>query len=364
MIKIAFVIPNMSYGGAQTMLARLVKNMDKTKFNVNVFVRDSYIGTDFETDLVNSDVKCTYLDIGENQHHSNKLLHKIKSYHKFSKALNEFAPDIVHSHLDLFYSFLYTIFNKKKHIATIHSQPERITNLRLKLFVKLLSIMNCLYIVGCAKCVTDNAKKMWSVKKATTIYNPIECSNYICNGKKSEDEFRYIHIGRLNPIKNQPLLIKAFKEVVTQFPKSKLLIAGDGGEREKLEALCTELGIQERVEFLGSRSDIPKLLSESNVFVLSSNSECCPMTVLEAIASGLPVVSTDVGGVGEITGNAGILVDKGNEAALTEAMVNVQKNTDEYNNMALIAFERSELFDLDIVTRQYEELFIKFYDGE
>ena len=187
MIKIAYVIPNMSYGGAQTMLARLVTNMDKTKFDIAVFVRDSYLGTDFETELVKSGIKCVYLDIGENEYHKNKLLHKFKSYRKFSKALNEFTPDIVHSHLDLFYSFLYTIFNKKKHIATIHSQPERITNLRLKLFVKILDLMNCLYIVGCARCVTDKAVKMWNVKKACTVYNPIVLADYISDGEKSEN---------------------------------------------------------------------------------------------------------------------------------------------------------------------------------
>ncbi|MDD4689309.1 MAG: glycosyltransferase [Eubacteriales bacterium] len=364
MIKIAFVIPNMSYGGAQTMLARLVDKLDKTKFDIAVFVRDSYLGNKFETDLINSGIKCVYMDIGENEHHNNIFLHKIKSYFLFCKSLSEFKPDIVHSHLDLFYSFLYAIFNRKKLIITIHSQPERITNTRLKIFIKILKKMNCLYIVGCAKCVTDKVKEMWNVKKASTIYNPINLCDYNPYGQKSDNEFKYIHIGRLHPIKNQSLLLKAFKGVLSECPKSSLIIVGDGSMREQLESLSKELDIQGNVKFLGNRSDIPDLLADANVFVLSSDSECCPMTVLEAISSGIPVVSTDVGGVGEIIGDGGMLVEKGNVKLLSNAMIEIQKNKEKYDEMKEIALERSKRFDSLTIAKQHEELYIFFSDGE
>lgn len=106
-------------------------------------------------------------------------------------------------------------------------------------------------------------------------------------------------IGRLDPVKNQMLLIKAFAHLCKTTPRylPKLLIVGDGPERDKLESLTRALALDEYVEFLGYRTDISEILTSVDVFVLSSHYEAMPMTILEAMAKKVPVVSTDVGGI-------------------------------------------------------------------
>ncbi len=359
MIKIAFVIPELNYGGAQTMLVRLAKSIDKTKFDIAVFVRDSRMNNSLEAELEESGIKTIYLDINENTVHKFKLWHKVKSYKHFSKKINEFNPDVLHVHLELFYSLLYAVFNNKKIIHTIHSQPERISSKRLKFFFKMLTKKKLLTLVGCAKCVSDKMVKMWSANHICTVYNPIDISEYSCADRNEAHPFSYIHVARMNPIKNQKLLITAFKAVTEESPNSRLVMVGDGSLTQELKSLTFDLGIADKVEFLGNRSDIPQLLSNADAFVLSSDSECCPMTVLEAIASGLPVVSTDVGGIGEISGDAGLLVEKGNLQQLAEAMIEVQTNKEKYCSMKNAAIEASRKFDAKHISSKYEELYIK-----
>ncbi len=117
-------------------------------------------------------------------------------------------------------------------------------------------------------------------------------------------------VGRLDPIKNQALLIRAFARLRREHDKAYLLIVGAGPEREKLERHAAELGQGDRVRFLGPRRDIARILQAFDVFALSSVSEGLPMTILETMASGVPIVSTAVGGITEIlaTGRNALLV--------------------------------------------------------
>ncbi len=354
MVKIAFFVSNLSYGGAQTMLVRLMKNLDRTKIRMKLFVRDSMLNTTLEDELREAGIECEFLNINDGEYHRNKVWHKIKSLRRLTKAINSYSPDIIHTHLELHYIFAYALFNNKKVMATIHSQPDRITSSLLKKMIKSLQKRNLLSLIGCADCVSKNAEKYWNVRSVRTIYNPIELSDYHTDGQKSDNEFKFIHIGRLHPIKNQKLLIRAFKSVVLENPNTRLVIVGEGNLRSELEKLCLDLNIDSKVDFLGIRSDVPELLAQSNAFVLSSDSECCPMTVLESIATGLPVVSTDVGGVGEIVKDAGILVEKGNEEELAQAMIKMCKDVNTYKIMSSNAQRESLNYDVKLIASEYE----------
>jgi len=129
-------------------------------------------------------------------------------------------------------------------------------------------------------------------------------------------------VGRLNPVKDQATLLRAFARVHAASAGTALVLVGDGALRAALEAQSAALGLGDAVRFLGDRNDVRQLLQGFDAFVLSSLSEGYSMALLEACASGLPIVATDVGGNREIVaeGRNGLMVAPADEAALAEAM--------------------------------------------
>jgi len=160
-----------------------------------------------------------------------------------------------------------------------------------------------------------------SRRKAQLIYNGINTSQFNSSAKKN-DNFDFIHVARLSPIKDQTTLITAFALVRQQsMHPCRLRLVGDGPLRLQLEQQVAAAGITDCVEFLGERHDIAALLQQSQVFVMSSLAEGIPMTVLEAMASGLPVIATAVGGLPElIQAEHGVLVAPSSPEALAVAM--------------------------------------------
>lgn len=135
-----------------------------------------------------------------------------------------------------------------------------------------------------------------------------------------------VNVGRLDPVKDQAGLIVAFKLLTDSSPamaaRLRLVIVGEGICRKTLETHIARLGLRDRVCLLGDRKDVPGVLAECNVFALSSVAEGIPLTLLEAMAAGLPVVATRVGGVGEVVvdGVTGTLVEPSDSAALAQAL--------------------------------------------
>lgn len=129
-------------------------------------------------------------------------------------------------------------------------------------------------------------------------------------------------VGRLTPIKDQASLIGAFARVHARLPDAVLVLVGDGASRAALEHCAREAGVAAAVHFLGARDDVRELLQGFDLFVLCSLSEAYSMALLEASASALPIVATDVGGNGEIVhpGRTGWLVPVHAPSALADAM--------------------------------------------
>ena len=135
---------------------------------------------------------------------------------------------------------------------------------------------------------------------------------------------RYIAtVARFHPVKDHPTLLRAFAEVASVRPDVDLLLAGDGPCRSDLERLATNLGIADRVRFLGIRRDVPDLLTVADLFALTSVSEAASLTLLEAMAAGRPVVVTDVGGNPELVRDNidGALFPRGDHAAGATAVL-------------------------------------------
>ncbi|MEE9442382.1 MAG: glycosyltransferase [candidate division Zixibacteria bacterium] len=140
----------------------------------------------------------------------------------------------------------------------------------------------------------------------------------------SEDDLLIGIVARLAPVKNHRFLIKAFKQVSQKFPRARLLIIGSGPLKNDLEMQVDDLNLKEKIVFMGDRQDVPRLLNAMDFTTLSSLSEGVSLTILEAMASGLPVVATAVGGNSSIikSGLNGILVESGN---LTEYVIGLNR---------------------------------------
>ena len=166
-------------------------------------------------------------------------------------------------------------------------------------------------------------------RKVRTIYNGVDTERFAMGDRAAARQALGIPrdwtvagtVGRLDPVKDQAGLIRAFAQAANQ-GKSALVIAGDGPSRRQLEALVNELGIGDRVRLLGERDDVPLILRALDVFVLSSIGEGISNAILEAMATGLPVIATRVGGNVELVqdGLTGCLIEPRRPEALATAL--------------------------------------------
>lgn len=133
-------------------------------------------------------------------------------------------------------------------------------------------------------------------------------------------------VGRLSEVKNQPLLVRAVAPLLNA--GVRLAVVGEGEFRPNVEAAIRECGVSEHVHLLGQRLDAPRVLTAFDVFALSSDSEGLPMVLPEAMTSGLPVVSTAVGGIPDVIkeGSTGYLVPKGDEVAMRGRLAELVNN--------------------------------------
>jgi glycosyltransferase involved in cell wall biosynthesis len=143
-------------------------------------------------------------------------------------------------------------------------------------------------------------------------------------------------VGRLVPIKNHRLLLRAFAVARRRHTAMRLIIVGDGPERPSLEALRDELGLGGAVSFLGWRSDLDVIYAGSDIVVLTSDNEGTPVSLIEALAAQCAVVSTDVGGVRDVLANGerGVLVPAGDVEAFAEALVGLASDSDRRESLA------------------------------
>lgn len=167
-------------------------------------------------------------------------------------------------------------------------------------------------------------------------------------------------VGRLVPIKQQWLFLEMASRIAVRAPDAVFLLAGDGPLRHDLERRASDLGLGDRIRFLGWRDDLPRLYAASDVFVLTSANEGTPVALIEAIAAGVVSVSTDVGGVRDvITGpESGSVVPPGNVEALVEAVSSLLAT--EPSRMAIGGEARASVssrFGFDRLVRDVVELY-------
>jgi len=194
--------------------------------------------------------------------------------------------------------------------------------------------------------------------RITAIWNGIDIDRFEYRGPA--DAPVAISVARLSPEKDFPTLLRAVWILVQEFPDFRLKIAGDGCERSRLQALADDLKLQKHVEFLGECSDVPRQLAQAGFFVSATLTEGISLTVLEAMATGLPVVTTEVGGNPEIVqeGRNGRLVRPGYPELLANAMREMLLDRDGWPVMGELGRQRVEHhFNVRNMVRQYESVY-------
>jgi glycosyltransferase involved in cell wall biosynthesis len=218
--------------------------------------------------------------------------------------------------------------------------------------------------------VAVSMKRLYGIPQCKVIANCIPTSTYANPGVSRrqwraqqgfvEDDVLFVCVARFARQKNHALLIKAFAQVCARHPNTRLLLVGDGVLRNELETQVNGLGLDGRVRFLGLRADIPEVLAACDVFVLSSEFEGNPLSVLEAMAASLPTISTAVGGVPSLleNGTSGILVHSGDAEGFSKAMESLLLNRGLRQSMGVAAARSArERFDVANMVRAYEEVY-------
>ena len=164
------------------------------------------------------------------------------------------------------------------------------------------------------------SKAIW--RKSVIISNPIDLGEKAGMGLITKKQHEIVSVGRLIPLKNQAMLLRAFASISTDFPEHCLTIYGEGSERESLEKLAGELGIKGRVNLPGSVKDVYDRIACSELFVLTSNYEGMPNALIEAMCIGLPCISTNVSGAADliVSGESGEIIEVGDTEALIHQM--------------------------------------------
>jgi glycosyltransferase involved in cell wall biosynthesis len=160
-------------------------------------------------------------------------------------------------------------------------------------------------------------------------------------------------VARFDPTKDHPTLLRATRRV----PDAELVLVGDGDARPAMQQLASDLGIGERVHFLGRRPDIPQLLKLADLYVHASNSEGFGIAAVEAMSAGLPVVASDVPGLEEVVKGAGRLVPPGDEKALAKAICEILQSKQIRQLMAAAGQKRAAQFSIDRTVDSFINLY-------
>lgn len=318
-LKILFLITGLKSGGAERVMANLSNEFVKIGHMVAIVVMKN-AETDYELD---DRVKF----VGANAVNSKGKNNILKGFRFYIKKVKEFNPDIIVSFLPK--TNIFAVIGKILYFKNIPVITcERANPASRKGVIKFLNDKLFVKADGCAF-QTNEAKEYYNIKdikKTCILKNPI--SNEFCveryNGERKKE---IVTAGRLYEQKNHALLIKAFSKIANKYVDYKLIIYGEGPLKRDLIDLSNSLGLSNRVKFPGRVDNINEKIYDASILVLSSDFEGMPNSLLEAMALGLPVVSTDCppGGTKSIINNYenGVLVPVGDIDKMARSMERV-----------------------------------------
>jgi glycosyltransferase involved in cell wall biosynthesis len=292
-----------------------------------------------------------------------------KLFFSLDRVLKEVRPHIVHTHLSVLRYALPGLLRRRVPVVvhTLHNLAEHETDAFGRV-VQWFGFRRAVLPVAISREVAASVKRVYGLECQAMIPNCIPVEHYRSRRadrlrwrekeRFERDAILFTCVGRLDSQKNPLLLVEAFAAL--DDARTHLVMLGEGSLREPLVASIRKRGMERRVHLLGKRDDIPECLAASDVFALSSSWEGSPLAVMEAMAAGLPVVATAVGGVPELveSGRQGILVPPGDRAALTNALRTLSNDSEKRVAMGNAARARAAAeFNVDRMARGYANLY-------
>jgi len=337
-MKILYLITGLRLGGAEKQL--ILMAVEQKRLGNEVVIVSMESNGYLVPEILSKDIDIVELNV-------TGLSSLYDGYKRLAKAIKEFKPDIIHAHMihANMLSRVYKFFNSDvKLLNTAHNINEGRLLMNFYRFTR--SVPDWSTNVSNEAYAYFIKKGFFKKQKSSIIYNAIDTDSYNTDEQPVDaqkiiakgDSFVFLFAGRLHQQKNVPMLLQAFADLIASNKKTILLIAGDGALMEPLKNMAAGLSIAEYVRFLGKRADLPLLMKSADCFVLSSDFEGFGLVVGEAMASGLPVIATDCGGVAEVMGPYGQLVKRNDVKELSNAMLNQMERT---ANKGILADARS-----------------------
>lgn len=332
LIRTVFVLPSLLRAGAETQVVNLVNGLDSACFEKHLLVFEQQLD---QLDRVDRRQVVFH-------HHLRRHKYDIRPAIQLARLIDERHIDIVHCSLQiaLFVGWLAIRLAKHKPrlVLALHTTVNR--NQRGEWFDRLFYqwlMRSCDRII----CVCKAQEVYWQEKysflrgRTVVIYNGVDTEWFdpdkgAAEGVRlreqhhiSEDAFVACCIAAFRPEKGHRYLLQAFKEIVSVYPNSYLLLAGNGPLRVKMELFAKETGLSKQVLFLGVLKDVRPVLAASDISIIASTAvETFSLAMLESLAMGVPMVATDIGGASEAIqhGQTGLLVPSGDSNSLASAI--------------------------------------------
>jgi len=365
MKKILFIITHLELGGAQRELLLLIKNLDPKKYKLFLLAGDyGFLKEDF---LKISHLK-VYL-IKELKREIN-IFYDIFAFIKIFLYIKKHKFDIIHTHSPKA-SFLgrwAAFFAGCKNIVyTVHGWPFHKfispVSYYLYLFLEKLTAKITKKIIVVSKKDLNEGKKITPISKLKLIHYGIETNIFEKVFKERNSNNFIITVSSLKPQKGLKYFLNMAEEVLRVFTDIKFYILGDGPLRKKIKRLIKKKRLDKNVFLLGWQRDITYFYKKTIIFVLTSLWEGLPLSVIEAVISGIPLIVTNTGGVLDIVKNKkqGLVVEFKDIKNLGKICVEMLKNIDEWNRIIKKERERlnTEYWSYQRYIREIEMLYQK-----
>jgi N-acetyl-alpha-D-glucosaminyl L-malate synthase BshA len=220
-------------------------------------------------------------------------------------------------------------------------------------------------VTAVSQYLADETHRVFGVKRQVDVVpNFVDTARFQPAGRRpwtqrADEERVLVHASNFRPVKRVADIVRAFAAIARELP-ARLVLVGDGPDREHALAVAADLGCQERVEHVGMQDDLERTLAQADLFVSASETESFGLSMLEAMACGVPCVSTAVGGVGEVLGDTGRLVPFAQPEAMAAAALTILRDEPLHARLATAARARAvERFGVDRIVAQYEAIYAR-----
>lgn len=353
MKKVMVVIPALGSGGGERLAVSLIAKMNPQIIKTKLVVLYPYEDTDNALFAKKYAIDTVYL----NKHRGVDL----SIIGKLKKEIDTFKPDVIQTHLYVVAYVLLAAPLKIKKYHTVHNIAEKeafgFRRMINRIAFKFGNFVPIAISPYCAKTI----EKVYGIQyeRIPCIMNGVDTSKFTASPIQHKG-IVFINVGRLQSQKNQALLVKAFARVVDKVPTAKLIIVGEGELRTEIEKLIQQYGIEQHVSMPGQCNDVQRKLNSADVFVQSSDYEGLPISGLEAMACGLPIVTTAAGGTVDIVCNGvnGFVVDVGDCEQLANAMLHLAMDKGLRERMGTKSLELSKDYSIEKCGEQYQKLYL------